>query len=153
MIARIAISLGAVGMAVGLAASARADAPAGQYQISNGTVYDTRTKLTWQQAVQGKSPAYYTWDAAKTYCAGLSLGGMVGWRLPTVKELWTLMDLSVAVSVADPPLIDPDAFPSTGQTYFSSSSLDSEGSVLSVHFGFPILGRGTGNGSSFRCVR
>ena len=148
MNARIAISLAAVGMAVGLAAPTRANAPAGRYQVSNGAVYDTRTKLTWQQAVQGKYPANITWANAKTYCATLDLAGMVGWRLPTIKELLSIVDQSLSW-----PSIDPSAFPSTPSSYFSSSSMDSYGSVLLLHFGTGTLGSGGEDNAVFRCVR
>jgi hypothetical protein len=88
-----------------LSLAASASAPAGQYTIANGTVYDTRTKLTWQQT---PSSTGYTWTDAKGYCAGLgtTLGGS-GWRVPTVKELATLVDYSRAS-----PTIDSTAFPS-----------------------------------------
>ena len=43
-------------IAVTLPTSADADAPAGQYVVTaggtgNGTVYDTKSKLTWQQTI------------------------------------------------------------------------------------------------------
>jgi len=108
---------------VTLPSSAGANAPAGQYVVTacgtgNGTVYDTKSKLTWQQTV---SSAMYSWAAAKTYCAsvGASLGG-TGWRLPTLKELQSLVDYSQAGSTA--AMIDPNAFPSTPATSFWSAS-------------------------------
>jgi hypothetical protein len=114
MNARLALALAVVGIAAALTFFAHADAPAGRYTIANGTVYDTKTKLTWQQAV---TSTMYTWAAAKTYCAGLSLAGS-GWRLPTAKELQTIVDES-----RTNPSIDTTAFPSTPSTYFWSSSL------------------------------
>lgn len=89
-----------------LSLTALAAAPAGRYTISAGTVYDTKTKLTWQQTAPTTD---YTWTDAKNYCAGVgdSLGGQ-GWRMPTVKELVTLLDYSEIN-----PAIDPTAFPST----------------------------------------
>ena len=97
-------------------------APTGHYVVTagsgtgNGTVYDTKSKLTWQQTV---SSTTYTWADAKTYCAGVgtSLGG-TGWRLPTMKELQSLVDYSQATA----PLIDRTAFPSTPSGTFWSSS-------------------------------
>ncbi|MBN2575724.1 MAG: DUF1566 domain-containing protein [Deltaproteobacteria bacterium] len=105
--------MAAVSVLAGLTLLARADAPAGRYTIANGTVYDTRTKLTWQQAVPSTT---YTWANAKTYCAGLPLPG-TGWRLPTAKELQTIVDESRSA-----PSIDTTAFPSTPSTWFWSSS-------------------------------
>lgn len=108
-------------MMVMLPPSADANAPAGQYVVTagetgNGSVYDTRSKLTWQQTV---SSTRYAWADAKTYCAGVesSLGGK-GWRLPTAKELVTLFDFSQTNS----PFLDRSAFPSTPLGSFWSSS-------------------------------
>ncbi len=94
----------------------QASAPAGRYTIGAGTVYDTKTKLTWQQSFSSSTMA---WADAKTYCAniGSTLGG-TGWRLPTVKELATLIDNTLATG----PLIDTTAFPNTPSTWFWSST-------------------------------
>ena len=105
--------------AVGLGATAGASTPAGRYSTTAATVYDTKTKLTWQR---GSSSSTLTWADAKTYCtnAGTSLGG-AGWRLPTVKEILTLVDY------AQPPtgttaMVDSVAFPSTPLAFFWTSS-------------------------------
>jgi hypothetical protein len=102
--------------AVVLAANAIADAgaPAGRFTIGSGTVYDTKTKLTWQQATPSTT---YSWPDAKTYCAGAGLGG-AGWRLPTVRELQTLVDYSRLTD----PRIDTTAFPATPSAAFWSAS-------------------------------
>jgi formylglycine-generating enzyme required for sulfatase activity len=95
---------------------ARASAPPGRYTVSGGTVLDTKTKLTWQQQTP---TTLYTWADAKTYCAGLggTLGGS-GWRLPTIRELVTLIDYSQGT----PPVIDTTTFPGTPVADFWSSS-------------------------------
>ncbi len=97
------------------ASSGRAAAPEGRYTFpSIGVVRDERTRLTWQQVTSAQT---YTWEGAKAYCASLSLGGS-GWRLPTVKELLTLVDDSRDVA----PLIDTSAFPETrASTYWTGS--------------------------------
>ena len=89
-----------------------ANAPPARYTVANGTVKDTQTKLTWEQAV---SPASYTWADAATYCAGLSLDG-AGWRVPAIGELQTIVDESTN------PAADATAFPMTPSEYFWSSS-------------------------------
>ena len=102
--------------------SVDAAAPAGHYVVTpgsgtgNGTVYDSKSKLTWQQTV---SSTLYTLADAKTYCAGVgaSLGG-TGWRVPTIKELLSIVDFSQTGA----PMIDPNAFPSTPSELFWSSS-------------------------------
>jgi Protein of unknown function (DUF1566) len=145
-------------IAVVLPTSAGANAPAGQYVVTaggtgNGTVYDTKSKLTWQQTVS--STTYYTWADAKTYCAGVgaSLGG-TGWRLPTLKELQSLVDYSQSTA----PMIDPNAFPSTPASSFWSASrlAGSPSNAWSVNFS----GGGSGYGDAgcgycdrVRCVR
>lgn len=56
----------------------------------DGTVTDRNTDLMWKQA---ESPEM-NWEDALRYCRELSLAGHVDWRLPTIKELATLLDLS-----------------------------------------------------------
>ena len=106
---------------------AGADAPPGRYTVSNGTVYDTRTQLTWQQSVDAGA---YPQANAVTYCAGLSLAGG-GWRLPTVSELLSIVDRTKY-----DPAIDPIAFPSTPAAGFWSSSpyVGSAGNAWNVNF-------------------
>ena len=132
---------------VALTASADANAPAGRYTTTGGTVYDTKTKLTWQQAV---APGTYTWAGAKSYCAGLNLGG-TGWRLPTIKELQTIVDDSQTN-----PSIDTTAFPSTPADWFWSSSplAGSSSYAWSVHFYDGVASNfGVSDTYYVRCVR
>ena len=123
-------------IAVILLPPADASVPGGRYVVtnggtSNGTVYDTRTKLTWQQTM---SSIFYTWADAKTYCAGVgsSLGG-TGWRLPTLKELQSLVDYSQTTYSK----IDSTAFPGTPSERFWSASplVGSSSSAWRVFFG------------------
>ena len=91
-------------LAICVASPAHAAAPAGHYVVSGaGTVLDTKSKLTWQQA-----GSLGTFAEAKAYCAqlGSTLGG-AGWRLPTFKELLTLLDLSQTKSSSNDLKIDP----------------------------------------------
>ena len=155
MNARIFRFLAAVAVVVALTASADASAPAGRYVVTsggtgNGTVYDTKTKLTWQQTVPSTA---YTWANAKTYCAGVgaSLGG-TGWRLPTCKELQTIVDDSQTN-----PSIDTTAFPSTPAAWFWSSSpvAGSPSYAWVVYFFSGVTGGygGITSASDVRCVR
>jgi hypothetical protein len=109
------VGVAALAGALTIVIAGRASAPAGHYVITNGTVYDTKTKLTWQQVV---SPSTYTQPDAVTYCAKLGLNG-AKWRLPTVKELATIIDYSVPTPG---PTIDSTAFPNTPAEYFWSST-------------------------------
>lgn len=107
------------------------------------TVKDWSTGLIWQRVVD---PDKYTWSAASTYCAGLSLAGG-GWRLPTLAELQTLVDLNFH------PTIDPTAFPSTPSDGFWSSTM-----VSGSPWGVDFIDGSSGPGPSstaypVRCVR
>jgi hypothetical protein len=60
-------------------------------QVVSTTVLNNKTKLNWQRAI---STSRYDWDGARTYCAGLNLGG-TGWRVPTRNELVTIISALV----------------------------------------------------------
>ncbi len=103
-------SFGAVtGLAAARCVRAPAGEPASQYVIlgggtPTGTVQDTGTWLTWQQQV---SPDLYTFDDAIAYCAANAAGlPGTGWRLPSMKELQTIVDDHHVL-----PTMDPTAFP------------------------------------------
>jgi hypothetical protein len=79
------------------------------------TVVDTATELTWQRALAAAGgddgAGRSTWAHAKTACA--SLGS--GYRVPTVKELLTIVDFSRSSPAIDTsatafPDTPPDAF-------------------------------------------
>ena len=55
----------------------------------DGTIFDTRTNLYWQQSSSSKQ---YTWKDAHTYCEKLDLAGYKDWRLPTIDELKSLIE-------------------------------------------------------------
>jgi hypothetical protein len=84
-------------------------APAGHYMISNGVVLDVMTKLNWQQLAPTQT---FTWAGASSYCRGLNLNGG-GWRLPTMRELVTIIDISQIAL-----MIDGTAFPGTPAQWF-----------------------------------
>jgi hypothetical protein len=142
---------GAVAIFAGvLTASAEASAPAGRYIASLGTVTDTKTKLIWQQRV---SSSTYTWADAQAYCqtVGASLGG-TGWRLPTIKELQTIVDDSRSSAS-----IDPIAFPATPQAPFWSSSTMAGSSsiawIVTFSYGNPSPSGFVSYPLNVRCVR
>jgi hypothetical protein len=112
--ARLRAGLSAVGL-VAIVSLARADAPGDQYTLFNASsqsITDNFTKLVWERQAPTQP---MTFDAAISYCAGLSLDGYAPWRVPSYKELLTLVDESphleyqagALVTVA----IDGNAFP------------------------------------------
>lgn len=111
-----------------LPTAAFADAPPGRYAVSAGTVKDNRTGLVWQQNVDTN---LHTWADARDACSRLTLLG-IGWRLPTKKELLTLID-----PTRFQPAIDPHAFPNTSSEYFWTATVDladTNGEHWSVRF-------------------
>jgi hypothetical protein len=86
--------------------------------LGNGIVRDNVTGLEWQQATV---PGTYTWAQAITYCENLVLpaGGYSDWRLPTIKELSTLVDSSIPYPG---PTINTTFFPGTVASYYWSST-------------------------------
>ncbi|MCM8774064.1 MAG: DUF1566 domain-containing protein [Candidatus Omnitrophica bacterium] len=56
----------------------------------DGTVTDLNTGLMWKKE---ESPEL-NWEEAMNYCQELNLAGYNDWRLPTIKEIATLIDLS-----------------------------------------------------------
>jgi hypothetical protein len=139
-------------LALGLAASlatppSRANAPVARYTLTAETVYDTQTTLTWQRADDGTTR---TWEAAADYCASLSLDGG-GWRLPAVKELLSLLDVS-----RSNPALDAAAFPqATNGTYWSGSDQAGvAGGKWTVYFVYGNLSwTGATDHNVVRCVR
>lgn len=140
---------------------AEADAPTGRYTTSAGTVYDSKTKLTWQQTSPSTAHALALGDAA-AYCAGLSstLGGS-GWRLPTLKELLTIVDYSQLTNgMVMPPQLATDPvflYPSAPLPFFWSSTASAQNPATA---GWAVnFAAGTQQASptstqySIRCVR
>src|SRR4051812_45424482 len=133
------------------ALTVQAAAPPGRYTASSGTVLDTKTRLVWQQPF---APSAMTWAAAKSYCAGLgtTLGGS-GWRLPTIKELQTLVDVSVATG----PSIDANYFPNAGTGNFWSATPSTADTTAVWVLSFNASGgegqAGMSGTAGVRCVR
>jgi Protein of unknown function (DUF1566). len=91
------------------------------------TVTDTITGLVWQRdgssARKGctgrMGDLTCNWAGANAYCAFLTLGGISGWRMPTVTELQTIVDFRVP---PPGPTIDHATFPNTPSELFWTAS-------------------------------
>ena len=78
----------------------------------DGTVTDVSTGLTWQQAYAKKD-----WETAVSYCEGLNHANRQDWRLPSIKELQIIVDLTISDLT-----IDPIAFPETKPSFYWSAT-------------------------------
>jgi hypothetical protein len=94
----------------------------------DGTVTDATTGLTWVRCAQGTTldlgicsgtASSFTWDQANALTASITFAGQSDWRLPTIRELQTIVDRS-KVS----PAIDLGAFPDTPSSNFWSGTPD-----------------------------
>ncbi len=136
---RRAVAMGCVVAALcTLVADARA--PSGQYETfgpTDDTIADAKTKLTWQRVVSAER---FSWASASQACGTRTLGGKPA-RLPTVKELLTIVDedvnlVYVGTDVLDSRAIDKFAFPDTPGTYFwTSTKLGGDALVVDFRYG------------------
>jgi hypothetical protein len=98
-----------------------AGAPSCRYVVDGVAVKDTMTGLTWQQAV-GTFALAADWPTAMQYCATLKVGVWPDhWRLPTIKELLTLVDVSVDVLATMGFAIDARVFQTPMNALWSST--------------------------------
>jgi len=131
-------------------------APNGDSYTSNGdgTVTDNVTKLMWQQAA---SAAAMTQATAAAYCQTVTSGGHTDWRLPTLIELISLVDVSTSS-----PSINGTFFPGTpSSAFWTSTTYAAAGAyglpattLWQVHFADgSALGASTSASRFARCVR
>jgi hypothetical protein len=142
----------------------------GEYSINpmsytdndNGTVTDNNTGLMWQRLDNDQTYNWY--KASGTYhatenptsqdvCGASTLAGHSDWRLPTKKELVSIVDFSV---VYPGPNINQTYFPSTELADFWSSIqlIGDPDSAWSVYFGTGSAhDSGKINKNYVRCVR
>lgn len=132
--------------------------------LAGGLAQDTLTGLVWQQdgsgtraGCSGSGNLTCTWAEAQAYCTGLGSG----FRLPTVRELLSIVDFTVASELPINPdlpvtLISHTAFPNTPAEEFwtSSPTADSSGDEFIVTFdGGESYGSAVGDDYRVRCVR
>ena len=94
----------------------------------DGTVTDNGTGLMWAQAT---APAATTWKEALAWCESQVLAGYNDWRLPTIKELASLVNNNT-----DGQFIDVNNFPDTTSAYYwsSTTSANSPDNAWAVNF-------------------
>jgi alpha-tubulin suppressor-like RCC1 family protein len=97
----------------------------------NGTIQDLRSGLMWQQTDDGIAKS---WPDALNYCNSLVLSGYSDWRLPNVKELVSILDISPLD--IDEPAIDNDYFIGTQPSYYWTSTSVADGPVNAWYVSF-----------------
>ncbi len=104
--------------------------PPNQYTtVATGEIQDNYTGLIWQQADSVSTMAQ---PDAVTYCTSLALNGHSGWRLPSVREMATLVDDNPPIAKVS-PAINQTVFSTTApSTPYWTSSLY-KGQAVSAH--------------------
>lgn len=93
-----------------------------RYDITSATVFDRNTLLTWQRNILDQE---LVWESAKDYCAGLKNG----WRLPSTKELQTIVD-----ETKQQPAIDAALFPNTPAALFWTATPVNKSGLMNYVF-------------------
>lgn len=114
----------------------------------NQTVTDNNTGLVWQKEDNNRT---YAWKEAGVYCSGLALGNQEDWRLPTRRELMSIVDYGTFS-----PTIDATYFPKTNSSHYWSSTISASYSsdAWRVYFGYGYVYYGNRDLNCYvRCVR
>lgn len=100
--------------------------------LDDEAVLDKETGIVWE-----KSPVetQMTWYQAVEYCTKKELGGRLGWRLPTVEELASLVD----PSQSDPSLPAGNPFVNVQDYYYTMTTHAS----LFTNYAYAVGFRGT----------
>ena len=136
----------------------------------DGTVTDNCTGLMWKQCSEPDTDTTgacngthlgYTWVNALSQCEGLNFAGYTDWRLPNIKELFSIVlheDPAITgVKAEGEPYINQTVFPNTlSNVYWSSTTFpyDTDYS-LAVNFYYAYVNAGDKTTASayVRCVR
>ena len=116
----------------------------------DGTVSDLNTRLVWQQG-DSQNSREYDWDEAGAYCGKLVLAGKDDWRLPSRRELMSIVNYGTSY-----PAVDEKYFPGCKSEYYWSSSTYTYNPLYAwdVYFGDGYVGANYKHDTYYvRCVR
>lgn len=117
----------------------------------DGTVTDLNTGLMWQQDLpEGK----YPWSDCVSYAENSTLAGYADWRLPTIKELYSLVLFSGVTGMSEAnsvPYLDTDYFDFRfgGEVDASERFIDSQYATSTFYKGTTMGGNETMFGYNF----
>jgi len=117
---------------------------------NDGTVTDKNNGLMWQQ-VTGNNDQLMIWKDALSYCENLTFASYTDWRLPNIKELASLVDLS-----RYQPAIHTKYFSNTRLNYYwSSTSFADNTWNVSFEGGYSGYDKDSAKSNKYyvRCVR
>ena len=92
--------------------------------VLNGeAVLDKNTGLVWEQSLQTTT---HTWSSARFQCIGRGVGGQMGWRLPSIHELTSLVVPGDPAGRPDLPAGHPFSFSNVLTLNFWSATTNVE---------------------------
>lgn len=110
----------------------------------DGTITDMITGLMWQ-----KDYEYMKWDEAEDHAKDAKTGGYSDWRVPTIKELYSLIDFTGSQGTGNPESTTPpsDAVPFIDTDYFEFD-YPTSGRYIDIQFISSTVYHGTALGNS-----
>jgi|GEM_PF-2879401 len=154
-------------------AAAKRSTPTADFEFRDGgaSVLDKKAGLEWRRCPEGmRFAASPSGDHRQDHCTGTAsqvspsaapmllaaanaakLGGKTDWRLPTLDELFSIVE-----SACQLPAVNPEVFPDTPVTWFrtrDSNTLPTGGQVWGISFGMGGYYVGMNTSSAVRLVR
>lgn len=118
---------------------------------NNEAVLDKETGLVWQRNTEDTT---YSWLDACDHCYELVLGNRLGWRLPTVEELATLLDPTKGEFEIDLPTGHPFTNVKNSRYWSITTDPNNTSNAYNIHFGLAVVyGFAKTNGWYVLCVR
>jgi len=126
--------------------------PGARFVAATDTVADTTTGLTWQRVAEpADGLGGYNWADAGVYCRSLALAGQSSWRLPTPKELQSIVDIRKRQPAMNTSLFQG---PMGADLWSSEPDLDDATLAFSVIFSDgAIIREAVSDRNEVRCVR
>ena len=104
------------------------------FPSGGAAVLDRETGLVWERS---PNTSTFDWQSAQTHCNELSVGNRIGWRLPTLQELASLVDRSQSGLPLGHPFNNIQSSAFAGQFYWSATTFAAyTSSAWGVAFGF-----------------
>lgn len=107
----------------------------GELRVEGNTVVDDRTNLVWESDA---APTPLSWHDALARCETLELAGLGEWRLPSVKELYSIID-----ATQSDPAISPLFATRSSAAFWTSTP--GRGNSTSAHLISFFRGAGIGD--------
>ena len=148
------LGLWVIGMGLGVSAPAQAASANGPYYATpswdqkldantrfvvllnwnSEAVLDRETGLVWEQS---PSTSTFIWETAQFHCNNRSTGGRLGWQLPTVQQLASLVDPNVSPG---PTLPSGHPFPTVQSSFYWSATTFASDSSFALGVLFSAVG-------------